>query len=214
MTTTKINLEDIEALEALMDAIATVRQHALEQNQQPVYTLAIQKETVRLQSKLGVTTKNMNRELGLANNETEEWIMKHRKVGNDVGVRHGDTVRYDIPTKCLVVKMHLEDGIPGHKLADMYDVSQSAISQWKSRYKDNYNQLIKAPEGTIIIGKEDKRVIGLPNILKIKKLSQSAAEIIKEATKALGDLHSDDEPVNNALNTLDALSNSFDKESA
>ncbi len=98
MTTTKINLKDIEALEELMNAIAIIRQHSLEQNQQPIYTVAIQKETVRLQSKLGVTTKNMNQELGFANNETEEWIMKHRKIGNDVGVRHGDTVRYDIPT--------------------------------------------------------------------------------------------------------------------
>ncbi len=206
---TKINLEDIEALEALVIAVAQVKQYSLETNTIPNYPVAIRKETVRLTFKLGVAAKEMNAELGLAKHETESWTVKYKNTGDSTGQLHGNTVRYDIPTKCLVVKKHLEDGIQGHILAEEYNVSQGTVSNWKSKYREFYDLYIYLPAGTMIIGKEEKRITGLINIKKIQMLGQSHEAITKQSIAALSSLHIDIEPVENAIKQAEASANSF-----
>ena len=205
---TKINLQDIEDLETLMTAVTTVKQHALEQNQEPIYAIHIKKETVRLKFALGVRSKAMDEELGFAKGETDTWTMKYKKTGNTSAQLHGSSCRYDIPTKCLIVKMHLEDGIPGHKLADQYGVSQPTISQWKTKYRNSYKDYIEAPEGTMIIGKEEKRVIGLVNIKKVQAIASNAEEVIKQVMNTYGTF-SDVEPADAAVVSMDSMNNSF-----
>ncbi len=208
-TKTKINLEDIEALEALMIAIAQIKQYSLENNTIPNYPVSIRKETVRLRFALSTSARAMNEELGLAKHETEAWTIKHKNVNDSIGQKYGNTVRYDIPTKCLVVKKHLEDGVQGHLLAEEYNVSQGTISQWKSKYREFYEIYIHLPEGTMIIGKEEKRVTGLVNIKKIQMLGQSHDAISKQSIAALSSLHTDTEPVDNAIKQAEASANAF-----
>ncbi len=93
---TKINLQDIEDLETLMDAVAKIKQHALENNSKPVYPTTIKKETVRLKFALGVRSKAMDMELGFSNGETDSWTSKY---------------------KTNYVSQHLEEGTPIHKLS-------------------------------------------------------------------------------------------------
>lgn len=202
------NMKDIEDLEALMGKIATVKQHALEQNQLPVYTINIKKETVRLKFLFGIRSEAMDSELGFPNGETASWTIKYKTKKNAVSQLHGSTCRYDIPTKCLIVKMHIEDGIPGHKLADEYGVSQGTVSHWKKQYKKNYNDLIHAPEGMMIIGKEEKRVIGLTNIKKVQAVAAKAEQVVKEVMNTYGTF-SDEAPADAAVDKMDELANSF-----
>ncbi len=209
MAKQKINLQDIEDLEALMQAVTDIKQHALNTNSLPVYPLAIKKETVRLTFKLGVLPRAMNEELGFAKHETESWVIKYKTPGDAVGQKHGNTVRYDIPTKCLVVKKHLEDGVQGHLLAEEYNVSQGTVSHWKSQYRELYNLYIHLPAGTMIIGKEEKRVIGLVNIKKVMLATEKAEEITKQIIATLSNLHSDGTPVEKALEQLETLAKSF-----
>ena len=202
------NMKDIEDLEALMGKIATVKQHALEQNQLPVYTVNIKKETVRLKFLFGIRSEAMDMELGFPNGETASWTMKYKTNNSIVAQLHGSKCRYDIPTKGLIVKMHIEDGIPGHKLADKYGVAQGTISQWKTKYKNNYEDMILAPEGTMIIGKEEKRIIGLIKINKIQAVAAKAEQVVKEVMNTYGTF-SDEAPADAAVDKMDELANSF-----
>ena len=209
MAKQKINLQDIEDLEALMQAVTDIKQHALNTNSLPVYPVSIKRETVRLLFQLGTTARAINAELGFTQNETETWTIKYKTPGDATGQLHGDTVRYDIPTKCLVVKKHLEDGVQGHLLAEAYNVSQGTVSHWKSQYREFYNLYIHLPAGTMIIGKEEKRIIGLVNIKKVMLAAQSSKEITKQIIATLSDLHSDGAPAEEALKKLEELANSF-----
>ncbi len=212
MSKTKINLEDIQALEDLMDAVNKIKQHALNTNTEPTYPVGIRKETVRLRFALGVAARAMNEELGLAQHETEAWTIKYKTTGDAVGQKYGSGVRYDIPTKCLVIKKHIEDGIPGHLLAEEYNVSQGTVSNWKSQFKEFYNLYIHLPEGTMIVGKEEKRIIGLVNIKKMMLITQKTEEITKQSIYALSSLHEDSEPVEQAMKDLEAMALTFHNE--
>ena len=205
-------LKDIEDLEELMNAITEIKQDALENSKEPTYPISVKKETVRLKFQLGVTSRNMDNELGLQYPSTDTWTAKYKNSGHASGQLYGETVRYDVPTKCLIVKQHIEDGIPGHVLAREYNVSQPTIAHWKSQYKNDYDRLIDAPERTMIIGKEDKCIVGLANIKKIMLVQEYSARISKESVETLGSFHKDPEPVSEAINQLETLADSFNQD--
>ena len=212
---TKINLQDIEDLETLMNKAVYIKQQGLEQNQPATYPTSFKKETVRLRFKLGVDNKAMNNELGLPTGSCENWSM-HYSVSriHAVGQLHGKGVRYDIPTKAHIVKLHIEDGIPGHKLAEMYGVSQPTISTWKRAYKDCYQDYIHGLEGTMIIGKEDKRVTSLANIKKIQFITEQAEAIARKAILATQSLKHDALDITYAMSAMEKINNSLSEPEA
>ena len=202
------NIKDIEDLEALMEAIAKIKQTSLENNTEPVYTTNIKKETVRLKYILQVRSTAMEEELGLPTCSVDAWTMQYKNKGDATALLYGKTTRYDIPTKCLVVQMAIEDGIPNHKLAEEYNVSQSAISHWKSAYKHTYKHYINAPERTMIIGKESKSVIGLVNIKKTQLIAQKASELVQKTINTYSSF-SDTEYADNAVAKINELADNF-----
>lgn len=204
----KTNMKDIEDLEALMNAVNALKQTALETNTDVVYSVAIKKEVVRLKTNLSVKSEAMDREVGLPAESTDAWTMLYKPAKHAVAVLHGTRMRYDVPTKCAVIKMHLEDGIPIHKLAETYGVSQPAISNWKRTYKTKYPHYINGIDKTMIIGKEEKAVYGVENISHINHLAALQAEIAKKSMMILGEFE-DPEPAYKAINDMETITNSL-----
>ncbi len=186
MAITKIHKttpEEVAELGELIELIAHAKKEASENNQYlPYYSDEIKQRAVDLHFKLGTAVTRLSVELGLGISTLTRWMasMKCIDKGHATGQMHGTTVRYDIPTKCLIVKQHIEDGVEIHKLAVKYNVSQAAISTWKTTYKDLYEVYIDLPPGTMIIGKESKRISGLNNILIVMERLEADREAIKQ----------------------------------
>ena len=206
----KLNMEDIEALEALMDEVQKIRQDSLENNTEPQFITSLKKKAVSLKFKLGIKSSNMDAELGFQEGSLDEWTMKYASKDDAIGQSYGPGARYDVPTKCRVVEMHLDHGVPIHKLADKYNVSQSAISHWRTQYKTSYHYLKHSAEGTMVIGREEKRIIGLENIKIVQNAGFKAEEIKKQIINELGKFNSDTDKVLNTSKQLEELSNSFE----
>ena len=100
----KVTMEDIEALDALRTAISKIKQHEIEIHAELAYPVSIKKETARLKFKLGIMSANMDTEMGLKAGSTDLWTVKYKPSESVAGQVHGSGIRYDIPTKCLVVK--------------------------------------------------------------------------------------------------------------
>ena len=151
------------------------------------YTKDLKQAVTELRESLSCSQSALGIKLGISQGLISKWIKEYKTEKTVIGQIHGDTVRYDVPTKCMIVKRHIEEGIPGHKLADEYNVSRGTISGWNTRYKHNYNELIDAPEGTMVIGKEEKRVIGSENIKEIMKEKVKYAKKIRKLVLQMQD---------------------------
>jgi len=202
--------EDIEALEVLMQQAVTIKQYALNNNQEPVYPIAFKKETARLKFTLGIMSAPMNNELGLSAGSCETWTLKYS--GSEdyrVSQQHGDGIRWDVATKAHAIKLHFEKGIPIRELAEEFGVSQPAVSSWKNKYKDCYKDYIHAIEGTIVIGKPDKRIIGMANAKRIQLIQAETAQITKKAILATQSLEHDLKPIDKAATALQEINNTI-----
>lgn len=60
----------------------------------------------------------------------------------------------------------------------------------------------------MIIGKEEKRVIGLTNIKKVQAVAAKAEQVVKEVMNTYGTF-SDEAPADAAVDKMDELANSF-----
>ena len=208
MSKKKQTFQDAEDLQALIAQAAKIRQESITEEKDPVYTLNFKKETIRLKFIMEVSSSIMDFEIGLPENSTESWTQHYPDDNYAVAMLYGATTRYDIPTKCMAVKRHLESGIEIYKLADALDVSQSAIATWKTKFHINYNDYIYSPEGTMIIAKEEKRVIGIENIKDVKNAAQHTKEIIKQIVLNLNSFENR-EVADKAMKQLEEISNSF-----
>ena len=93
---------------------------------------------------------------------------KHNPSAAITGIR----IRYDVPTKCSIVKIVLAKTYPTKEdlndqiqiLADLYNVSTMSIKVWCAKYATNYKVGINLPAGvmsfttTPIKGKEIAKV--------------------------------------------------------
>lgn len=176
----KMNEEQKELLEEVIKQIADEKNESIKQSVRIAYSVNLQKKVVKLKESLHCTQDWLAEEIGLVSSTISKWCRKYKTNEYVIGQLHGDNVRYDIASKCMVVKRHLEDGVSVAKLADEYQVSQPTISNWKTKYQDMYTEYLDLPEGVMIIGKKEKRVYGLENIKLIIEEKMKHIEKIKQ----------------------------------
>ena len=209
MQKTNYTEQDIIDLERLVDGIIVIKKKALEMGTDPKYHVQIKQEAIRLKYAFGFRATTMDDALGVTHGSTDTWTVRYKTARDAGGSLYGDTVRYDLPTKGLVVKQLIEDGIAGHVLAEEYNVSNATIAGWKSKHRHDYELMINSPEGMMIRAKEEKMVIGLKNIKTTMEIGAQAKRIRNEIANTLGSGTPDIEHVNRCVDTLEELATSF-----
>ena len=185
-STKKATPEDTREIESIIEYIASEKIKSKKIGRKlPIYPEKLRKRCVNMHFKLGTKATLFATELGLGSATIIKWIAKHKKTKHVTGQIHGTSVRYDIPSKCQIVKQHIEKGVEIHKLATKYNVSQASIAGWKTKYIETYEVYIHLPAGTMIIGKEEKRVSGLDNILIVMEQLESDREALKKMIRIM-----------------------------
>ena len=175
-----MNTKQEKTLESLIIRISKEKANAKSRGDKTRYPEELKIETIAFREELNIGMHILSLKLGLSSSTLFKWSQKYKTENTVIGQIHGESVRYDVATKCMIIKRHIEEGIPGHKLAEEYNVSQGTISQWNRKYKYSYKLLIQSPEGTMVIGKESKRVIGLDNIKAMMRKKLAHAKEIRK----------------------------------
>lgn len=195
----------VEELEAIIKEIAEAKTESLESGYKRVqYKSELKKRIVGLRFVLGVNATEMANEIGVAPSSIVKWTAALKTKKHAIGQIHGNTVRYDIATKALIVKRILEGGEKITELAKEYGVSEPAISNWKTRYRELYPEYINLAEGVMIIGKEEKRITGLANIRIIMDQLRSDAEKIRLMIIEMNKLSANTEEEESILNDIES----------
>lgn len=139
-----------------------------------IYTEAIKKTVVKFHYSSGMTVAKISQATGLSHKIIGTW---KRYLGTDqTAFIHGTKMRADVRTKALAVREILILGNGIDITANKYNISVQTLNTWVLKYKDNYEDLLDAPDGIPYIVKQNKMVYGKTNIDKIRALLTAQAE--------------------------------------
>jgi transposase-like protein len=149
-------------------------------NREPV-DIKLRDDIIQAKLQFGMSATAIAELIGMQSQVLNRWIRENRPANSAVAAKHGNTARYDIPTKCLAIKKALEDGKPLLDLAKEYNVAPATISHWKKQYQYVYKEYLDLPDGTMIMAKEEKMIYGLGNIKDYIELKTRQLENANQA---------------------------------
>ena len=148
-----------------------------------IFTDSFKKEIIAHHYESGISMLKLSSIINAHNTTIGNW---KKKYGFDItGIVHGNTIRHDVRSQCLLVREYINSSTTTADMAIKANVSTSTFTRWIAKWTDKYQDHIDSlPDGVPYIVKEEKQVYGIDNINAVRAELTSTAEAIRLMIKS------------------------------